>query len=416
MADTGVRTTETRFWNPELPAGAFDDPDHRRDHFDHLNEELTRGRFIRVAGELRGECPVAHSDAHEDGFYSVARYRDVEYVHMHLEEFSSCPVSIPPVGNPRPMAPIESDPPLHKGYRRILTDVLSKPTQKGKEELYRGMASELIDAFVDRGECDVAEELCIPLTLNALMDTLGVPGKDRAMMGNISNRMVHRTGGAEDTALAVQELYGYFTELVAIRREDPREDIVSSLCHAEIDGEPLALSEILDVCAILVPAGFETTASSMSYMFLLLAEQPELADRLQADPSLIPAALEELLRYSTPVRGLARTVVADVELSGRKLQRGDRLHLNWLAANHDPEVFDAPGEIRIDRKPNRHMGFGLGPHLCMGIHMARAEMKVAFEETLRRMTNIRLQDVDRVVETTGPTWGLTQLPITFDRV
>lgn len=407
--------SQPQFWNPDMPAGRFDDPEYRREHFDHLSEDLTHGRYIRISGAMREQCPVAHSDAHEDGFWSVSRYRDIEYVHMNLEEFSSCPVTIPPVGNPRPMAPIESDPPLHKGYRRILTDVFSKPTQKGKEDVYRAMAVELIEQFVERGRCDIAEELCIPLTLNALMDALGVPGPDRAMMGNIANRIVHRTGGADDTVLAVGELYAYFTDLSEQRRADPQDDIVSALCTAEIEGTPLSLIEILDVCMILVPAGFETTASSMSYMFLMLAEQPELAQRLRDDPSLIPAALEEMLRYSTPVRGLARTVVADVELSGQKLRRGDRLHLNWLAANHDPEVFDQPEVINIERKPNRHMGYGLGPHLCMGLHMARAEMKVAFEEILARVDNIRPEDVDAIVESTGPTWGLTHLPITFDK-
>jgi cytochrome P450 len=154
----------------------------------------------------------------------------------------------------------------------------------------------------------------------------------------------------------------------------------------------------------------------MAYMFLLLCENPGIQERLSADHDLIPAALEEMMRYVTPVRSMARTVMADVEINGCPMRRGDRLHMNHVAGNHDPEVFENPEEIIIDRRPNRHLGFGMGPHMCLGIHMARAEMRVAFEETLSRMKSLRLADPDLVKEEPGATWSIASLPIEFDRV
>lgn len=404
--------TDDRYWDPKCPAGQHDDLSYVREHFDPYSLDLTRGRFLRVAAELVQKCPVVHSDTHEDGFWSISRYEDVERLHQEPATFSSFPVTIPPFGNTRPMIPLESDPPLHRDYRRVLTDQFSRPAQRAKQEVYRGIARECIDAFVDRGECDVARELCTPLALRALMDALGVPSQDHAKMEDIANRLVRKI----EPAQAAAELEAYFTELIALRRADPRDDVVSRLCAAELNGTPLTQIEILDYCMILVPAGFETTASSMGYTFLILAERPDLQDRLRREPELIPSAIEEMLRYVTPVRGLSRTVMEDVEIGGQQFRRGDRLHVNWPGANRDPEVFEAPEVIDIERKPNRHFGFGLGAHLCLGIHMAREELKVAFEETLRRMTNIRVSDPAKVVEEPGTTWGISSLPITFDAV
>jgi cytochrome P450 len=408
--------SDSNYWDPKCPAGQHDDPDFRSQHFDPYSPDLTRGRFLRVSTEMLSQCPMAHSDKYEDGFWTVARYKDIESVHQDPVSYSSFPVTTPPFGNVRPMIPLESDPPLHKDYRRGVSDQLSRAAQNAKSTQYRAFAREYIDAFIDRGECDVSKELCSPLALRALMDALGVPEEDRHDMEDIGNRLVRKSDEAGGPAQAALDLYAYFTGLIARRREDPQDDIVTVLTQAEIDGKPLTQIEILDYCMVLVPAGFETTASSMSYMFLLLAERPELQDRLRAQPQLIPSALEEMLRYVTPVRSLTRTVMTDIELAGQPLRRGDRVHLNWVAANHDPEVFDSPEEIDIERRPNRHMGFGLGAHLCLGIHMARTEMKVAFEETLARLANIRLADPDKVVEESGTTWSISSLPIQFDRI
>lgn len=411
------------YWDPSAKAGAKDNISNWSEHFTPYDADLTRGRYLRVSNELRDKCPVAHSDAHEDGFWVLTRYKDIEHVHLHPEDFSSFPVTVPPFGNIRPMIPLESDPPLHKKYREIINPYFSRRAQNAKAEQYRQFADSCINSFIDRGECDIARELCVPLPLYVIMEALGVPEPDRPKMENISNRLLRKPGQFEDPKEtekivlgAAVELYEYFTQLIELRRREPGDDVVSILCQAEIDGTALTHSEILDFCMILVPAGFETTASSMGYTFLFLAEHPDVVDRLQREPELIPSAIEEILRYTSPVRGLSRTVMTETEIGGRTLHRGDRLNLNWPAANWDPEVFEEPDKCIIDRRPNRHMSFGHGSHLCLGIHMARVELKVAFEEALRRMTNIRLVDPSQVVEAPGTTWGIMSLPITFDKV
>jgi cytochrome P450 len=399
------------YWDPDLSAGEHDTIAHWSEHFDSMDPSLSRGRFFRVSEEMRAQCPVAHSDRYEDGFWVLSRYEEIEQVHKNPETFSSYPVVCPSFGNLRPMIPIESDPPLHKAYRKPITEFFSRKSQLAREPLFRRLAIEQLHEFADRGSCDIAEEFCVPFVLRALTDTLGVPEEDREKMGDISMRLVRMDTSKGNPAV---ELYAYFQGLIAHRREHPGNDVVSLITHAEIDGEPLSELELLDYCMVMLPAGFETSASSMGYTFLFLAEHPEIADRLRADPSLIPAAVEEMIRYATPVRALSRTVMSDVEVGGQKLERGDRVVLNWAGANRDPAYFADPATLNIERKPNRHLGFGMGVHLCIGIHMARIEIRIGLEEALKRMHNIRLADPKAVVERPGSTWGIDSLPILFD--
>ncbi|MCU1690923.1 MAG: cypA [Frankiales bacterium] len=399
------------YWRPELPAGEDDTAEHWSAHFDGMDPALSRGRFFRVSDELRTTCPVARSDRYEEGFWVLSDYDDIEQVHLDPETFSSYPVVCPSFGNLRPMIPIESDPPLHQSYRAVVSNFLSRKQQLAKEPHFRALAAAQLDTFVARGECDITKDFCLPFVLRVLTDMLGVPDEDLETMGDIGMRLVRLDASRGNPA---EQLYGYFQKLVAYRREHPGDDLVSLITHSEIDGQPLSDNEILDYCMVILPAGFETTASSMSYAFLFLAERPDLADRLRADASLIPGAVEEIIRFATPVRALSRTVMSDVVVGGQQMHRGDRLVLNWAGANHDPDHFEDPGALDIDRKPNRHMGFGMGAHLCAGIHMARAEMRVAIEEALKRMHNIRLQDPSTIVERPGSTWGLEVLPLRFD--
>ncbi len=401
---------QTKYWDPS-PELDPSEAEHWTNHFDSMDAELRRGKFFAVSDAMRQQCPVAHSDKYEDGFWVLSDYADIESVHKDPSTFSSYPVVCPSFGNIRPMIPIEADPPLHKPYRSILNEFLSKKNQQAKAPLFRTKAAALLDGFAGRTECDITEEFCLPFVLDVLIEVLGVPAEDRDLMGDIGMRLVRLDMSKGNPAV---ELYGYFEKLVELRREQPGDDIVSTITHATIDGEPLSKFEILDYCMVILPAGFETTASSMSYTFLFLAEHPEIADRLRSDSSLIPVAVEEMIRYATPVRALSRTVMSDVEVGGKQLSRGDRVVLNWAGANRDPAVFTEPGELDIERKPNRHMGFGLGVHLCSGIHMARTEIQVALEEALKRMHDIRLADPSAIVERPGSTWGLDVLPLAFD--
>ncbi|HEY2224601.1 cytochrome P450 [Actinomycetospora sp.] len=408
-----VRRMPDRYWNPEVSADEHDDLGHLREHFDPLSPSLTRGRYTRVSRAMARECPVAHSDGFGDGVWIVSGYEQL--VAVHRDEgtaYSNFPVLLQSFGQVRPMIPMESDPPLHRQYKQIIAAPLSRGVQTAREPSYRDLVRRHLRAFLDDGHAELFEQLCTPVTVHALMDTLGVPDDDRERLAALAIRLVR--GDAEDGTPAT-EIYEYFGALAEARRAEPGEDIVSLLCTATVDGRPLTDSEILDYCLILLPAGFETTASSMSFMFLMLAEDPDLQRTLRDQPDRIPAALEEMMRYVTPTRSHTRTVVADTTLDGHDLRDGDRVHLNWVGANHDPAVFDRPDELCIDRSPNRHMSYGYGAHTCVGLHMARAEMKIAFEEVLAAMDDIRLADPDAVVEDVGTTWAITHLPVTFTR-
>ncbi len=401
------------YWCPDESAGDHDDLGHLREHFDPLSPSLTRGRYTRVAAAMARRCPVVHTDAFGDGVWTVSGYEQL--VAVHREEgttYSAFPVLLQDFGQVRPMIPMESDPPLHRQYKQIIAPPLARREQEAREPAYRELVRHQLQTFLDDGRAELFEQLCTPVTVQALMDALGVPEADRERLAELAIRLVR--GNAEDGSAAA-EIYEYFGALSRAKRAEPGEDIVSLLCTAVVDGRPLTDTEILDYCLILLPAGFETTASSMSFMFLVLAEDQDLQRTLRAEPERIPAALEELMRYVTPTRSHTRTVVADTTLDGHRLRAGERVHLNWVGANHDPTVFDHPDELRIDRTPNRHMSFGYGAHTCVGLHMARAEMKIAFEEVLAAMTDLRLTDPDDVVEDRGTTWAITRLPVTFTR-
>lgn len=401
-----------RYWDPGADAGEHEDPEHVRDHFDPVCPGLTRGRYGRVAGRMAQKCPVTRTDGFgESGVWTVSGYDALLEVHKREgTELSNFPVLLQSFGNVRPVIPMESDPPLHRQYKQIIAEPLSRAAQVAKEPYYREIVRDLLAPLLGRGSCDLFTEVCNPLAVHALMDTLGVPGPDRDRLAELAVSLVRGRAG---DGRAAEEIYAYFDGLAAARRREPADDIVSRLCAATVDGRPLTETEILDYCMILLPAGFETTASSMSMMFLILAEEPELQASLRADPSTIPAALDELMRYVTPTRSHTRTVTQEFELGGHTLREGERIYLNWAGANHDPAAFDRPEEIVPDRRPNRHMAYGFGAHLCVGVHMARAEMRIAFEEVLAAMDDIRLTDPDAVVEEVGTTWAVTTLPVEF---
>jgi cytochrome P450 len=402
--------TSAGYWAPQCPAGAHDDPEHLRDHFDPLSDTLTRGRYLRVAGTMARTCPVTRTDGFGDGIWTVSGYAELQELHRVEDRFSAHPVLLQNFGNTRPMIPMESDPPLHRQYKQIIAPLLSRAVQADKEPTYRATARDLVDRFLDRGRCEIFGELCNPLTAHALMDALGVPGPDRERLADLAVALVR---GRAEGGTQADEIYEYFTDLAADKRREPADDIVSRLTTATVEGRPLTEEEILDYCVILLPAGFETTASSMSFVFLLLAEHPDLQDELRAAPERIPDALEELMRFATPTRSHTRTVLTDTVIGGRELRAGERVYLNWAGANHDPRTFARPEELQVDRRPNRHMAYGFGAHICVGMHMARAELKVAVSEALAAMDDIAVEDPAAVVEEIGTTWALTHLPLTF---
>jgi cytochrome P450 len=397
-----------QYWEPECSAGEHESLSYLREHFDPLSEQLTRGRYGRVSGYMAQHCPVAHTDQVAGGIWSVSSYQYLADIHRDTVSFSNYPVLLQDFGNARPMIPMESDPPLHMQYKQTLSPLLSRKVQTEREPFYRRVAKQCVAKFVDEGRCDLFDELCKPLTVQSLMEALGVPARDWDRLAELGFQQAR--GEGHD---AGPQIYDYFAGLMKEKRRNPGDDIISRLCTATVNGRLLTDTEIPDCSVILMPAGFETTASSLGFMFLLLAERPTLQQRLRDEPSLIPSAIEEMMRFVTPTRSHTRTVKTDTTIGEHRFKAGERIHLNWAGANHDPAVFEQPEELVIDRQPNRHMGFGFGTHTCVGIHMARAEMKAALEEVLEAMDDIRISEPDQIVEHPGSTWGVGNLPVEF---
>ncbi len=379
------------------------------DQFDHYQVfDQEQGPLIENLAEIRSSCPVQHSDAH-GGFWAIFGYENVGQIARDPSAFSSMGgATIPSHGFPMPLPPIESDPPRHKMYRGPMLPIFSPPAVEKLTDSMREMVTRLIDGFCTRGEADLAGELTIPFPGMTIGLIMGVPndeieqlkGWTRELMLDISN------------APAIGEALAFFTDLYERRKAEPKDDFPSLVIGLEIDGEPISPEECLAVYAMVTFAGLETTANSSSHIFDLLSQRTDLRDELVADPTKIPTALEELLRYTSPLPASARTVSEDIDFMGEPLQAGDRVLLNWISANHDPAEFESPSEIKLDRFPNRHYVFGVGSHRCLGVHLARAQLRILVEEVLRRIPDYEVQsnEVERYI---GVTRGIGRLPIKF---
>jgi cytochrome P450 len=211
---------------------------------------------------------------------------------------------------------------------------------------------------------------------------------------------------------AAMEFHGYFSKILADRREKPREDLVSIFANARINGEPMNEIDTMGYCLIMFVAGHETTRGALSGGMQALLDHPEQLAKWQADPSLNKGAVEEILRYVTPVNTMTRTVAADIEIGGRQLSAGERLILFYASANRDEAVFEAPNEFRVDRSPNPHLAFGIGEHFCLGAHLARKTTGALFGELLPRLESVEpLGEAERVASNLVP--GVKHLPIRY---
>lgn len=371
---------------------------------------------------MRQTCPVAHSEAF-GGFRALSRYQDI-YDAAHLpEQLSSFPVTIPAFGNPVPMIPIEADPPMHAKYRRIAGTFFTESAIHKLEPKIREIVAGLLDGIEGQSEVDLVTEVAVPLPLKVILDLyLQIPEEDHKMLYEKFVVMLQPDPNqSEEEKLETSMGLGletmiYFARLLDERRQSLEgDDLISGLARADFDGVVLDEEELLGFCLLLVPAGFDTTASAISRTFLLLAERPDILATLRADSSLIPLAVEELLRYISPVPELCRTVTEPVTVAGHEFQTGDRVALLWPSANRDEVEFPKPDDFIIDRKPNRHLAFGSGIHRCMGSHVARAEIRILLEEWItREFPSYDL--VEPPVWHTGDTWGLKSLRVAFAEV
>jgi len=376
------------------------------DGYDLYSEEFRADPHAQYAA-MRAGCPVAHTDKW-GGSYLLAEYDDIRDVARDADRFTSRAIE---VAGPLEAAgglylpPLTSDPPEHKAHRDVLMPYFMPARVAEMEPMIRAEARRLVTALAERGGGDVITDYAQPLTLTVLTSILGVP-----QGGQFHDWMIRmiRVGPTDQSvrAQAVREIIDYLADLLEQRAGASAggTDLLSYLTTAEMDGEPLSRKHRIGAAFLVLIAGADTTWSAIGSTLWHLAGNPADRERLVADPSLIDTAVEEFLRYYAPVT-VGRLAKEDVELHGRCIHAGERVVLPFGAANRDPAVFADPDEVQVDRRRNRHLTFGSGPHRCLGSNLARLEVKITLEEWLRAMPDFRLVEGAQVAWSGGQTRG-----------
>lgn len=374
--------------------------------------------YLAVERRLREQCPVAHT-SQLGGFWGIARYADITAAARDPDHFiSGKGMTIPRLGTMVRQVPIEYDPPAHSAYRRILQPYFLPAYVARLESRFRGLAVEMLEPLVARGQCDIVAELTHPYPARALCEWMNLPADAWPKLKAFGEESLRtRTAGDVEGNRAVENaILDYIRALYAERRahpRDPDEDLLSGLLAARMDGEPIDELSLVGAIRTLLTAGHSTTTSALSHMVLHLAEHPDAQDQLRSDHRRIPAAIEEILRLYTPIRATGRTVAGEVELAGQQLHEGDYVGLLWNSGSRDEAAFPNADECVLDRNPNRHLAFGYGIHKCIGADFARLEMRVALEELLDRTSRFAVAGTPRHV--TWPIVSIASLPLEVRR-
>ncbi|HEY9418424.1 MAG TPA: cytochrome P450 [Pseudonocardia sp.] len=389
--------------------------------FDHLDPAFEADPFP-VLARMRETCPVARSETY-GGFWTVTRYDDTEAVIHDHETFSSRIVMIPRDllqgfdGQPFSAPPITTDPPFHAKFRKGLLPVFTRPQIRLWEQTTMDLADELVKGFVGREQIDASREYAENIPIGVISRMMGIDPSDGDKFTDWVHRLFTSAGKVEDAAAAMIEIFQYLYGKIQERRETPGEDLISVFMESEVEGERLDDNELLGGLAILLFAGVDTTWGAIGASLHHLATHPEDRRRLVAalddppDPTgLWFTACEEFLRAFSPVT-IARLCTRDTELRGQQIKEDDMVLVSYMGANRDPEAFERPDEIVIDRQNNRHFAFGVGIHRCLGSTLARMELRVALQAFLRRFPDFHIPEGEEVYYSGGQVRGPRRMPI-----
>jgi cholest-4-en-3-one 26-monooxygenase len=379
----GARVTVTR------------DTDEQVDLWD---EELFRdGPPFAVFDRLRSQSPLHWSEHEEDpdgGFWSLTRHDDIRMVSRDSESFTNAVgFSVPRRGGTEIGVFADNimyrDPPDHTAHRKPLNRAFTPKAMSAIEEQVRGVVVSVLDGLEGRSDFDWVPEVAAQIPARVVASVIGVPEADHANIVEWASSIFGNDGSAESMArfgVAVQGIMSYAGTLISTRRAQPSEDIMTLLLSAQVDDEPLTDGVLQMWFLTLAQAGFETTHTLIAQGMAVLDALPDLQARLTADPGAVEPAVEEMLRYISPVNLMARTATRDVEMHGRTIRPGQYVCMWYVAANRDPEVFADAHRFDLDRRPNPHQAFGAtgSPHYCLGAHLARLEMRVLLEELVAR--------------------------------
>ncbi len=357
---------------------------------------------------LRKNDPIFWSEKTEA--FIISRFQDVVHVSKNNDVFCSGEGVLPGRINAK-IGMIDEDEPHHGEMRGLINRGFTPRMVKHWEEVFQRITDEALDAVASKGECDFVEDIAVPLPLILIAEMIGIRPEDRERFHEWSDAMIGAQGNLHDPEItaaagkAAMEYYTYLVDIIADRRENPKDDLISILVRAKEDGvlvkhegeredqrmgveysdehREMSSDELVKMCVLLMVAGNETTRNGLSGAIELLIENPDARQRLIEDPSLIPAAVEEMLRLTSPVLSFVRTATQDTEVRGVPIEKGQKVLMIYGSANRDEEEFEDPDKFDIERRP-QHLAFGIGNHFCMGANLARMEMRVALAEVLRR--------------------------------
>jgi cytochrome P450 len=381
-------------------------------HFDPQSPDLPPD-LPETLARMRAKCPFTHSDQY-GGFWVATKYTDVLQVVQDWETFSSeHGLTVPPLTIAVRNLPIEVDPPVHRAYKRLINSYLTPAAVQQWEDRTRLLANRLIDGFIERGRCDFMSEFARLFPSLAFFDfTLNAPPEDLDKLAYMTSKSGIPTD-PEATACWAGLAQWVRDFIEARRHQPPKGDVVDGVLAAEIDGRPLTSEETIGVIQLLIVGGLETTATALGMMMVRFCHDPEIPALLQQNPEIIPRAIEELLRLDPPLTAVARTAVREGEIGGQRIEPGDKVLVYWSSANRDGEEFPNSDTFDLGRSRNRQLAFGAGPHRCAGSNLARMNLRVALEELMRRLDDIRLEDDAELHYHLGVVRGLLSLPITF---
>jgi cholest-4-en-3-one 26-monooxygenase len=366
-------------------------------------DTFVRGVPFAAFDEMRRTDPVRwQNEPDGPGFWSVTRHADVHAVNLDHVTFSSARRGVQSAELPedslaqQQLMLVNMDPPVHTRYRHLVSKGFTAQRVSQMEDDIRQMATGILDRVCEKGTCDFVSDIAAELPLQVIAELLGVPSEDRHMVLGWSNRLMaaddpEHNVNPDAVQDAAAELFGYFDSLVAHRRAEPRDDLVTALLHAQVDGECLSDLQLDLFFLLLSVAGNETTRNTIAHGMVALVEHPAEREVLRSNPSLISTSVDEMLRWGSSIMHFRRTATRDTVIGDQKVSEGQKVLIWYISANRDGSVFDDPYRFDVRRSPNPHVSFGAGgPHYCLGANLARLQIRVLFEELLARLTDIEL--------------------------